>query len=49
MNLKVILEATIYASIIMLMSIMWWRHLNNKIFVCLNAGFFCLFDKLLPV
>ena len=33
-------EVTIYEPIIMLMPLAWWRHQNNKIFVCgmLNAS-----------
>ena len=47
MNFKLFVEATIYEPIIMLMPLAWWCHQTKKIFVCVNAECFCLFDKLL--
>ena len=47
MNFKVFVEATIYESIIMLMTFSLFPHQNKKIIVCLNAECFYLFDKLL--
>ena len=37
MNFKVFVEATIYESVIMLMTFSLFPHQNKKIIVCLNA------------
>ena len=31
----------------MLMPLAWWHHQNKKIFVCVNAEYFCLSDKMM--
>ena len=49
MNFKVFVEATIYEPIITLMPFAWRCHQNKKILICLNADWFCLFNKLLLI
>ena len=46
-NFKIFVEATIYEPIIMLMPFSWNVIRIRKLFVCLNAGCFYLFGKLI--